>query len=56
MILLINTITQFIELLQMKLIDFRSDSYAKYNEDFNKKEPKYEVGYHVEILVRPLSK
>ena len=33
----------------MKLIDFTSDSYAKYNEDFNKKEPKYEVGDHVRI-------
>ena len=49
MILLINTITQLIELLQMKLIDFTSDSYAKYNEDFNKKEPKHEVGDHVRI-------
>ena len=31
----------------MKPIDVTSDSYADYNENFNKKEPKFKVGYHV---------
>ena len=33
----------------MKPIDITSDSYAEYNENFNKKEPKFKVGYHVKI-------
>ena len=33
----------------MKPIDVTSDSYAEYNENFNKKEPKFKVGYHVKI-------
>ena len=40
MILLINTITQFI---------LTGDSYAEYNEYFDKKDPKFKVGYHVRI-------
>ena len=47
MILLIKTITQFIELL--KPIDVLGDSYTEYNEDFNKKDPKFKVGNHVRI-------
>ena len=35
--------------IKMKPIDVTSDSYAKYNEDFNKKDPKFEVGEHVRI-------
>ena len=33
----------------MKPIDVTSDSYAEYNEDFNKKDPKFKVGDHVRI-------
>ena len=32
-----------------KPIDVTDDSYAKYNEDFNKKDPKFKVGDHVRI-------
>ena len=31
----------------MKPIDVTDDSYAGYNEDFNKKDPKFKVGDHV---------
>ena len=48
MILLINTITVH-RTIKMKPIDVRSDSYAEYNEDFNKKYPKFKVGDHVRI-------
>ena len=33
----------------MKSIDVTSDSYAEYNEDFNKKDPKFKVGDNVRI-------
>ena len=33
----------------MKPIDVTDDSYAEYNEDFNKKDPKFKVGDHVRI-------
>ena len=33
----------------MKPIDITDDSYAEYNEDFNKKDPKFKVGDHVRI-------
>ena len=33
----------------MKPIDATSDSYAEYNEDVNKKDPKFKVGDHVRI-------
>ena len=33
----------------MKPIDVTSDSYAEYNEDSNKKDPKFKVGDHVRI-------
>ena len=48
-ILLINTITQFIELLKWNLFGVTDDSYAEYNEDFNRKNPKFKVGVHVRI-------
>ena len=35
--------------IKMKSIDVTSDSYAEYNEDFNKKDPKFKVGDHVRI-------
>ena len=35
--------------IKMKPIDVTSNSYAEYNEDFNKKDPKDEVGDHVRI-------
>ena len=35
---------------KMKPIDVTSDSYAEYNEGFNKKDPKFKVGDHVRIL------
>ena len=33
----------------MKPIDFKSDSYAEYNVDSNKKDPKFKVVNHVRI-------
>ena len=45
MILLINIITQFIKLLKWNQIQW----IAEYNEDFNKKDPKFKVGDHVRI-------
>ena len=33
----------------MKPIDVTTDSYAEYNEDSNKKHPKFNVGDHVRI-------
>ena len=35
--------------IKMKPIDVTSDSYAKYNEDSNEKEPNFKVGDHVRI-------
>ena len=35
--------------IKMKPIDVTSDSYAEYNEDFNKKDPKFKVGDRVII-------
>ena len=35
--------------IKMKPIDVTSDSYAEYNEDFNKKYPKFKVGDHIGI-------
>ena len=33
----------------MKPIDVTTNSYAEYNEDSNKKDPKFKVGDHVRI-------
>ena len=35
--------------IKMKPIDVTSDSYAEYNEDSNKKDPKFKVGDHIRI-------
>ena len=35
--------------IKIKPIDVIDDSYAKYNKDFNKKDPKFKVGDHVRI-------
>ena len=35
--------------IKMKPIDIIGDSYAEYNETFNKKDPKFKVGDHVRI-------
>ena len=35
--------------IKMKPIDVTGDSYVKYNEDFNKKGPKFKVNDHVRI-------
>ena len=35
--------------IQMKRINVTDDSYAKNNEDFNKKDLKFKVGDHVRI-------
>ena len=48
MILLINTITVH-RTIKMKPIDVTDDSYVDYNEDFNKKDPKFKVTDHVRI-------
>ena len=41
-----NTVNRTIK---MKPIKVTSDSYAEYNEDSNKKHPKFKVGDHVKI-------
>ena len=33
----------------MKSIDIKDDSYAEYNKNFNKKDPKFKVSDHVRI-------
>ena len=33
--------------IKMKAINVTSDSYAKYSEDSNEKDPKFKVGDHV---------
>ena len=35
--------------IKMKPIDVTSDFYAEYNEDSNKKDPKFKVGDHIRI-------
>ena len=35
--------------IKMKPVDLTSDSYAEYNEGFNKKNPKFKVGDNVRI-------
>ena len=35
--------------IKMKPIDVTGNSYAEYNEDFNKKYPKFKAGDHVRI-------
>ena len=35
--------------IKIKHIDVTDDSYAEYNEDFNKKDTKFKVGDHVRI-------
>ena len=35
--------------IKMKSIDVMGNSYTEYNEDFNKKDPKYKVGDRVRI-------
>ena len=35
--------------IKMKPIDVTNDSFAEYNEDSNKKNPKFKVGDHVRI-------
>ena len=35
--------------IKMKPIDVAFDSYAEYNKDFNKKDPKFKIGDHVRI-------
>ena len=34
---------------KMKPIDVKNDSFAKYNEESNEKDPKFKVGDHVRI-------
>ena len=35
--------------IKTKPIEVRSDSYAEYNKNFNKKDPKFKVGDNVRI-------
>ena len=35
--------------VKIKPIDARDDSFAKYNEESNEKDPKFKVGDHVRI-------
>ena len=37
------------KIIKMKPIDNTDHSYAEYNEDFNKKDPKFKVGDHVRM-------
>ena len=41
--------TQFINLFKMKPIDVTGDSYAEYDENCDKKDPKFKVGDNVRI-------
>ena len=41
-----NTVHRTIKMTPIAVI---SDSYAEYNEDFDKKDPKFKVGDHVRI-------
>ena len=36
--------------IKMRPIDFTGDSYAKYNENFNQKDPKFKVGDNVQNI------
>ena len=47
--MLINTITHTIELLKIKPIYVKSDSYAECNVDSNEKYPQFKVGDQVII-------
>ena len=47
MILLINKIIH--KTIKTKPTDVTNDSYAEYNENFNKKDPKFKAGDHVRI-------
>ena len=33
----------------MELIDVKPNPYAKHNEEFNEKDPRFEIGNHVRI-------
>ena len=45
-----NTCTNTIHrTIKMKPVDVMGDSYAEYNENFNKKDPKFKVGDHARI-------
>ena len=35
--------------ITMKPTDVKPDSFAEYNIDYNEKDPKFQVGYHVRI-------
>ena len=35
--------------IKKKPVDVKSDSFAKYNEESNEKDPKFKVGHHVRI-------
>ena len=35
--------------IKMKPIDITHDSYAEYNKDFNRKDPKFKIGDHDRI-------
>ena len=41
-----NTIHRTIKIKPIEVMD---DSYVKFSEDFNKKDPKFKVGDHVRI-------
>ena len=35
--------------IKMKPLDVKNDSFAKYNEESNEKDPKFKVGDHIRI-------
>ena len=44
-----DIVNKFHRTIKMKPTDVTGDSYAEYNEDSNKKDPKFKVGDHVRI-------
>ena len=44
-----STTIHTLELLKMKPIDVKSNSFAEYNEESNEKDPKFKLGDHVRI-------
>ena len=47
--IVINAITHTIQLLKMKPIDVKSNSYSEYNVEFNDKDAKFKIDDYVRI-------
>ena len=44
-----DIVNEYNNTIKLKPIDVTSDSYAEYNQDSNKNDPKFKVGNHVKI-------